>query len=174
MDAKKPAQASSTRPAASRPAASRPAAAKPATARPAAGKPSPKGASSAKKPPQPTSFMNWLGRQVGHVTSAVKSDSNAAKAKPVGGPKPSPKAAAKPAAKPVATATPGSPNQDRSTRPAGPTPAAGGAGMVIYREDKVEEAEMPDRPGVILRRTIIDEVVVAIQVPPPANGPAAK
>ena len=41
---------------------------------------------------------------------------------------------------------------------------------VIYREDKVEEAEMPDRPGVILRRTIIDEVVVETEV----RGESAK
>ena len=31
---------------------------------------------------------------------------------------------------------------------------------VIYREDKVEEAEHPSQPGVKLRRTIIDEAIV--------------
>jgi hypothetical protein len=31
---------------------------------------------------------------------------------------------------------------------------------VVYRDNKVEEAELPDRPGVKLRRTIIDEVIV--------------
>ena len=32
---------------------------------------------------------------------------------------------------------------------------------VIYRQDKVEEADMPNKPGVKLRRTIIDEVIVS-------------
>jgi hypothetical protein len=31
---------------------------------------------------------------------------------------------------------------------------------VIYRENKVEEAEIPTQPGVKLRRTVIDEVIV--------------
>ena len=31
---------------------------------------------------------------------------------------------------------------------------------VIYRNDKVEERPMPDQPGVKLRRTVIDEVIV--------------
>jgi hypothetical protein len=31
---------------------------------------------------------------------------------------------------------------------------------VIYRENKVEEAEHPDDPGMKLRRTTIDEVIV--------------
>ena len=34
------------------------------------------------------------------------------------------------------------------------------APKVIYRDNKVEEAEHPTQPGVKLRRTIIDEVVV--------------
>jgi hypothetical protein len=31
---------------------------------------------------------------------------------------------------------------------------------VIYRDNKVEEAEIPTQPGVKLRRTVIDEVIV--------------
>ena len=31
---------------------------------------------------------------------------------------------------------------------------------VIYRDDKVEEADHPTQPGVKLRRTVIDEVIV--------------
>ncbi len=79
-------------------------------------------------------LLGWLGRQVGHVK-------NAAKGKPTSGPTPKPKSAAPRATRPKPTAPP-------------PAPA------VIYREDKVEEAELPDRPGVKLRRTIIDEVIV--------------
>ncbi|HZL35194.1 MAG TPA: hypothetical protein VFC78_07785 [Tepidisphaeraceae bacterium] len=37
---------------------------------------------------------------------------------------------------------------------AGPKP------QVIYRSDKIEEQEMPDQPGMKLRRTVIDEVIV--------------
>jgi hypothetical protein len=40
------------------------------------------------------------------------------------------------------------------TDPAKPQP------KVIYRENKVEEAELPDKPGMKLRRTTIDEVIV--------------
>jgi hypothetical protein len=31
---------------------------------------------------------------------------------------------------------------------------------VIYRDDKIEQVPHPNQPGVILRRTIIDEVIV--------------
>lgn len=31
---------------------------------------------------------------------------------------------------------------------------------VIYRDEKTEEVDLPDRPGVKLRRTVIDEVIV--------------
>ena len=34
------------------------------------------------------------------------------------------------------------------------------AKKVIYRNDHVEEAKLPDRPNVTLRRTTIDEVIV--------------
>jgi hypothetical protein len=44
------------------------------------------------------------------------------------------------------------------TDPAGP--------QVTYRNQKVEEAEHPKQPGVKLRRTIIDEVIVNPPTPP--------
>jgi hypothetical protein len=31
---------------------------------------------------------------------------------------------------------------------------------VIYRDEKVEEVEHPEQPGVVLRRTVIDEAIV--------------
>ncbi len=31
---------------------------------------------------------------------------------------------------------------------------------VVHREARVEEAEHPDQPGLVLRRTVIDEVIV--------------
>jgi hypothetical protein len=43
------------------------------------------------------------------------------------------------------------------TDPAGP--------KVTYRNQKVEEAEHPEQPGVKLRRTTIDEVIVQKQLP---------
>jgi hypothetical protein len=90
-----------------------------------------KTASSSK--PASQRVFGWLGRQIGHVKKAVQADVTklpATPPKPKPGPKPAPKA--KPAAKPT----------------------------VVYRDNKVEEAELPDQPGVKLRRTIIDEVIV--------------
>jgi hypothetical protein len=89
--------------------------------------------------PQGDSLWNWLGRQVGHVKKAVKADVT----KPAAAPKlhadgAKPQAAEQPAAE---AATPGAP-------------------QVIYRDAKAEEVELPDQPGVKLRRTIIDEVIV--------------
>lgn len=78
-----------------------------------------------KKKPQAASVFGWLGRQIGHVKRAVKSDVT----KPSSAPKPPPP---KPQAKP----------------------------KVVYRDNKVEEAEHPSQPGVKLRRTVIDEVIV--------------
>jgi hypothetical protein len=40
------------------------------------------------------------------------------------------------------------------------TPATPPKPKVIYRDNKVEEAEHPTQPGVKLRRTVIDEVIV--------------
>jgi hypothetical protein len=63
------------------------------------------------KSPSQNSFFGWLGRQIGHVKKAVKTDV--------------------------------------SKEP-----------KVIYRKDNVEEKAVPDQPGVKLRRTTIDEVIV--------------
>jgi hypothetical protein len=32
--------------------------------------------------------------------------------------------------------------------------------QIVHREEKVEEAKLPDKPNVTLRRTVIDEVIV--------------
>src|SRR3954471_6096497 len=99
-------------------------------------KPAPKGKAKA----QPTGFMNWLGRQVGHVKSAVGTDVT--------------KPAAKAKARGQAQAKP------RTAQPAQPRPQAAPPpppSKVVYRDDKIEEVEHPTQPGVILRRTIIDE-----------------
>jgi len=83
-------------------------------------------------------FLGWLGRQVGHVKKAVKVDVK------------KPEQGALPAGAPV--------------NPATPPPTEGPTGaiqpQVVYREEKVEEMEMPDRPGMVLRRTVIDEAIV--------------
>jgi hypothetical protein len=86
-------------------------------------------------PPKPASqrVFGWLGRQIGHVKKAVQADvTKLPPSPPNAKPKPKPTPKAKPAAKPT----------------------------VVYRDNKVEEAELPDQPGVKLRRTIIDEVIV--------------
>ena len=94
-------------------------------------------------------LFGWLGRQVGHVKKAVQTQP-AALSKRASRPSDKPRAAS------AASATP-------------PEPA------VIYREGRVEEAEHPNKPGVKLRRTIIDEVIVNQQPgdvpqPPPPKG----
>jgi hypothetical protein len=78
-------------------------------------------------------LFGWLGRQVGHVKKAVQVD---------------PKAPPKPAPKPA----PSQPAANSSAAQSGP--------QVLYREGRVEEAEHPTQPGVKLRRTVIDEVIV--------------
>src|SRR3954467_23921 len=104
-------------------------------------KPAPKGKAKA----QPTGFMNWLGRQVGHVKSAVDTDVT----------KPAAKATARgqTQAKPRATKAAQPRPQPQATPPPPPS-------KVIYRDDKIEQVEHPTQPGVILRRTIIDEVIL--------------
>ena len=82
---------------------------------------------------QGDSFWNWLGRQVGHVKKAVKTD------------------VTKPAAPAVL------PDEAQTVRE--PTSEAPD-GQIVYRDAKAEEVELPDQPGVKLRRTIIDEVIV--------------
>lgn len=77
----------------------------------------------ANKKPANDSLLGWLGRQIGHVKRAVKSDVT----KPA-----TPAPESKPKAKP----------------------------KVVFRDNKVEEAAHPTQPGVKLRRTVIDEVIV--------------
>jgi hypothetical protein len=104
-------------------------------------KPAPKGKAKAKAKAQSTGFMNWLGRQVGHVKTAVGTDVT----KPAG----KAKARGQTQAKPRAA------NAQPQPQPTPPPPS-----KVIYRDDKIEEVQHPNQPGVILRRTIIDEVIV--------------
>ena len=78
-------------------------------------------------------WFGWLGRQVGYVKKAVQVDPKAL-------PKPGPKAAA--------------------PQPAPEPSAAQSDPKVLYREGRVEEADHPTQPGVKLRRTVIDEVIV--------------
>jgi hypothetical protein len=84
--------------------------------------------------------FGWLGRQVGYVKQAVR-------AKP----------AARPPAKRSAPQSAPAP-QAETAQPAAPVEASEGG--VLYRHDQVQEAEHPNQPGVKLRRTIIDEVIV--------------
>ena len=87
---------------------------------------------------QDDSFWNWLGRQVGHVKKAVATDVT----KPA-----APQLQNNEAAKPQAAAPE-------------PNPTTPNMPQVVYRDAKAEEVELPDQPGVKLRRTIIDEVIV--------------
>ena len=80
-------------------------------------------AKSPKKKSNTEYVLGWLGRQVGHVKKAVKSDVTK---------------------KPAASPAPHAPEKPK----------------VVYRDDKVEEADHPTQPGVKLRRTVIDEVIV--------------
>jgi hypothetical protein len=87
------------------------------------------------KPKSSPGLMTWLGRQVGHVKKAVKTDVT----KPAAG------------AKKVS---------EQSGKPSPPAPS-----RVVYRDDKVEEIDHPTQPGLKLRRTIIDEVIVDPNAP---------
>ena len=80
--------------------------------------------------------FGWLGRQVGYVKKAVTTKPAAAPAK-----------RSAPQSAPPPSAAPDPPAED--------LPPA-----VLYRHDEVHEAEHPAQPGVKLRRTIIDEVIV--------------
>jgi hypothetical protein len=84
--------------------------------------------------PGGNSFFGWLGRQVGHVKKAVKTN---------------PAAAARPKPPPPKPAPAPEPQTEAPNEP-----------TVIYRDGKVEEAPHPTEPGMKLRRTIIDEVIV--------------
>jgi hypothetical protein len=76
-------------------------------------------------------LFGWLGRQIGYVSKAVRTD-------------------------PAATPAPRT-GQDQAERTK--PPAGEPAGEVLYRQGQVQEAEHPTQPGVKLRRTIIDEVI---------------
>ena len=41
---------------------------------------------------------------------------------------------------------------------------------VVHREERVQEATLPDRPEVKLRRTVIDEVILKKQLPHEGGG----
>jgi hypothetical protein len=87
------------------------------------------------------SLWNWFGRQIGHVKKAVTTDVT----KPASLPKPPPPPQQAPPAPPLEQS------------------------KVIYREEKAEEVDLPDRPGVKLRRTVIDEVIVDQEKPDAKN-----
>jgi len=124
------------------------------------------------KPKPGDGLMGWLGRQVGHVKHAVQEDvTKPAKPKKAGqarqgagstGSTSSPRAGSSQATSPQA----GSGQSQRprpASRPAAAEPAPAdpdAPSIIVYRQDKIEEAEMPHQPGVKLRRTIIDEVIV--------------
>jgi len=84
-------------------------------------------------------LFGWLGRQIGYVSKAVRTD--------------------------PATSLPervASQDQKEQTNPLAGEPA----GEVLYRQGQVQEAEHPTQPGVKLRRTIIDEVIAEPGEPP--------
>jgi hypothetical protein len=85
------------------------------------------------------SLWNWFGRQIGHVKKAVTAD------------------VTKPA--PATLPLPAQPQPQPQPQQAPPPPPPEQS-KVIYRDEKAEEVDLPDRPGVKLRRTVIDEVIV--------------
>ena len=94
-------------------------------------------------------LLGWLGRQVGYVSKAVRTEP-AALPRPAG---PAPKPSAK-----------------QTTPPSTPPTDA----QVLYREGRVEEADHPTRPDVKLRRTVIDEVIVKEPPADPTGKPPPK
>jgi hypothetical protein len=86
-------------------------------------------------------LLGWLGRQVGYVRKAVHTTPSAITPSKPAGPESS---AAQSAAR-------------EHPKAEAPKPESGG---IVYRHDQVQEAEHPSQPGVKLRRTIIDEVIV--------------
>lgn len=114
-------------------------------------------------------FMGWLGRQIGYVKGAVKPKPAAGQQQGLpqgqGG---STGASAGGAATPQATASV-PPVANASQTSAAPQQTAI-VPQVVYRDEKVEEIEHPDRPGVVLRRTVIDEAIVDPQKATGGNG----
>jgi len=88
-------------------------------------------------------FFGWFGRQIGYVTKAVSAD-------------PVAKSPAKRLAPQSKTPRPATSPKPSAAPAAAPAADAG----VLYRKGEVQEAEHPTQPGVKLRRTIIDEVIV--------------
>jgi hypothetical protein len=43
--------------------------------------------------------------------------------------------------------------------------------QIVHRQQKVEEAKLPEQPNVTLRRTVIDEVIVDKRLPAPPPPP---
>ena len=83
-------------------------------------------------------LFGWFGRQVGYVKKAVQT---------------------KPTASPPAKRS--AAQSGRGEAPTADEPrAAEPASAVLYRQGQIQEAEHPTQPGVKLRRTIIDEVIV--------------
>ena len=46
--------------------------------------------------------------------------------------------------------------------------------QVVHRQQKVEEAKLPEKPNVTLRRTVIDEVIVDKQLPAQQRQPVRR
>jgi hypothetical protein len=86
-------------------------------------------------------LLGWLGRQVGYVRHAVKATPSANV----------------PANRPPPKSSAAQSGANQPSQPESPKPPADG---ILYRHDQVQEAEHPSQPGVKLRRTIIDEVIV--------------
>ncbi len=84
------------------------------------------------------SLWNWFGRQIGHVKKAVTTD----------------------VTKPAPATLPPPQQQQQPQSQQAPPPPPPEQSKVIYRDEKAEEVDLPDRPGVKLRRTVIDEVIV--------------
>ena len=96
-------------------------------------------------------LFGWFGRQVGYVKKAVKT---------------------KPTARALKPSAPQSVPPEQPTEPQPEPSAADAGGAILYRHGEVQEAEHPTQPGVKLRRTIIDEVIVDPNdaSPPPGGG----
>lgn len=94
-------------------------------------------------------WFGWFGRQVGYVKKAVTT-------RPVASP-------------PAKRSAPQSGAKNDANPPPAPDPADQPTGAVLYRQGQVQETEHPTQPGVKLRRTIIDEVIVD-----PRDDPARK
>lgn len=89
-------------------------------------------------------LFGWFGRQVGYVKKAVTT-------------KPTATPPAKRSAPQSGTPRTSSPH---TPKPPVPKPADQSTGAVLYRQGQVQETEHPTQPGMKLRRTIIDEVIV--------------